>query len=297
MIIKKKFTLLKDTPNTISLSKSVIKAFQVENGPRKSFVIIKLIEDRIKHFTKDPVIDFISRLSKRESIEIVNMPNYLLPVTFNTTTNSVVINLTALGNPDISKIDPKNLYAAFTYGLCFSSLVTEQVKISEVYCPSIVGFLLGIFTRLFGKEFGLLGIYATEISKLKFLISCYILESFFGLSRDQVYKRATSISSFSHKDIEHDLDQYDFSKIEDFITSLSSLNVMPGLNKYSFTSKFLKLFGHSFLPALEDGSRFISTITTSSLSGTNVVPTFINKYNEYEYSSLLEISKNIFKKI
>lgn len=295
MIVKEKFSLLKDLPNILNLSKSVINTYKVDNGPRKIFVILKLMENRINHFTKDVIMKLLSDVRRREMINVVNIPNYLLPVTYNKSSNNSVINLIAMGSDDLSRIDPKNLYAGLVYGTTFSTLVTKQYQIEEKYFSIISNFLISIFIRLFGKDYGLLGIYSTEIPKLKFLINCYILKSFFG--SNDIYRISGSASSFNYKEIESELNRYNFSEIKDFIQSLNDFKVMPGINRYIFSSKVWSKFGYGFLPALEDCSRFMSIITTSSLSGSNIVPTFISKYNESEYAKLIEISKNIFRKI
>jgi len=297
MIIKDKFSLLKDLPNFLNLSKSVMNTYKIEGGPRKVFVILKLMENRINHFTKEPIMNMLSDIRRRERLDIVNIPNYLLPVTYNRSTNDIVINLTAMGSDDLSRHDPKNLYASLVYGLMFSILVNKKYNIDVRYFSTISNFLVSIMIRLFGKDYGLLGIYSKEIPKLKFLTNCYILNSFFGIKGNNAYRLAGSASSFDYKDIESELNKYDFYEIKDFIQALNTFKVMPGINRYVFSSKVLRLFGYGFLPALEDISRFMSIITTSSLSGTNIVPTFISKYNETEYNKLMEISKNIFKKI
>jgi len=297
MIIKDKFSLLKDLPNVLNLSKSVIDTYKIEGGPRKVFVILKLMENRINHFTKSSIMELLSDIRRRERLNVVNIPNYLLPITYNRSNHGIIINLTTMGSDDMSRHDPKNIYAALVYGLTFSVLVTKKYNIDVKYFSTISNFLVSIFIRLFGKDYGLLGIYSTEIPKLKFLTNCYILNSFFGIKGNDTYRLSSSAASFNYKEIEGELSNYDFNEIKDFIQSLSDLKVMPGINRYVFSSKVLRLFGYGFLPALEDVSRFMSIITASSLSGTNVVPTFISKYNETEYSKLIEISKNLFKKI
>jgi len=297
MIVKDKFSLLKDLPNTLNLSKSIIDTYKVEGGPRKVFVILKLMENRINHFTKDPIMNMLSDIRRREKLNIVNIPNYLLPISYNKSNNGIIINLTAMGSDDLSRHDPKNIYASLVYGLTFSILVNNRYNIDAKYFSTISNFLISIFIRLFGKDYGLLGIYSKEIPKLKFLTNCYILESFFGVKGNNAYRLAGSASSFDYKDIETELNKYNFYEIKDFIQALSTFKVMPGINRYVFSSKVLRLFGYGFLPALEDISRFMSILTTSSLSGTNICPTFLSKYNETEYNKLMEISKNIFKKI
>jgi len=295
MIVKEKFTLLKNVSNILNVSSSVIKKESIENGPRKLFVSIKLLEDRINHFTKNKIFDLLENKIERKRIHVVTFKNYPLHVGYNKSSKSIIINLSAFDTDDISRIDTKNLYACMVYGICFSEIVSGKHKISTNNFSPIVNYLLSIFIRLFGKEFGLLGIYATEIGKLKFLISCYVLSSFFGESGKSLYSKSSTVSFFNYRDIEDDLNKIDFSNIEEFIKSLSDFKVMPGMDRYRFTSKVLRFLSINFIPAIEDLARFISVITTSDISGSNIVPTFISKYNETEFSKLLTISKLIFK--
>ncbi len=293
--MKQKFTLLKDLPNVIDVPQNIIDNYTVENGDSKYFTILKLIENRITHFTKDKIYSIIRDSNKKRLFEIVNIPTYLLPITYNTKTNKIVINLISMGSKDISKIDQKNIYASVVYGFCFSELVKGNVKINKAYHEPISNFLLSVLVKLFGKEYGLLGIYSTEIKKLHFVLTCYILRAFFEIDDEKyINKRAFSLSSFDYKPIEDDLKKYDLSKIEDFILLLDQLRIMPGINKYHFSSRVLNLFGFAFLPAFEDLYRFMSIIITSSLSSATIVPTFISKYNETEFSKILEIGKQIF---
>ncbi len=293
--MKDKFILLKDLPNTLDVSSNIIENYLVENGDSKYFTILKLFESRIKHFTKDKIYSIVKDPNKKKLFEIVNIPTYLLPVTYNTKTNKIIINLIAMGSKDISRIDQKNIYASIVYGICFSELVKGNIKVNKSYYEPISNFLLSLLIKLFGKEYGLLGIYSIEIKKLHFLIASYVLKSFFEVDDESyINKKAFSLSSFNYKSIENELLKFDLSKIEDFILSLDQLRIMPGMNKYHFSSRALNLFGFSFLPALEDLFRFISIIVTSSLSSSTIVPSFISKYNETEYNRILEIGKNIF---
>ena len=51
---------------------------------------------------------------------------------------------------------------------------------------------------------------------------------------------------FNYKEFENQLNKYDFFIIDDFIKALSEMKVMPGINKYMFTSKFLTFFRQIF---------------------------------------------------
>lgn len=295
MEIKEKFNLLKNVSNVLNVSSSYIKQNSIENGPRKLFVTLKLIENRINHFTKNKIFSLLTNIKERKKVHVVTFENYPLHVAYNKRDKSIIINLSAFGTNDISRIDSKNLYACMVYGICFYEIVSGKKNIPEKSYSTIVNYLLSVLIKLFGKEFGLLGIYSSEIGKLKFLLSCYILSSFFGEKGNSMYKKASTISFFNYRDIEEQLDKVDFSNIENFIKALSDFGVMPGIDKYRFTSKVLRFLSINFLPGLEDLARFISVITTSDISGSNIVPTFISKYNETEFSKLLTISNLIFR--
>jgi hypothetical protein len=298
MVVKEKFTLLKNVPNVLHLSHNTIKAHSVSAGTRKVFVVLEMLKDRINHYTKDRVFTLISDTRKRDkTLAVVKMPNYILPVSYNVTTKQIILNITPFDTDDLypTKPDPINIYASIVYGICMADMVNGKAKIPESYFGPISSYLLSMFIRVFGKEYGLLGMYATEINKLKFLICCYIMTSFFGMSGKEVYTKATTASAFDYRDIKDKLDTYNFENIEDFIKALSELKVMPGLNRFHFTERLYRFLGVGFLPALEDLSRFVSVLTVSAITGSSVVPTFIYSYNEGEFNKIIDISKGIFK--
>jgi len=297
MVVKEKFILLKNVPNILNLSSSEIKKYSIERGPRKIFIVLELNKNRINHFSKDKVYGMISDLEKRKQIVVVNLPEYNLHVSYNRPTKQIVLNLAPFNVDDIysTEPDPKNIYTQLVYGILFSNLVTEKFKVKTSYFPQISGFLLSMFIGIFGKEYGLLSTYSDRITNLNFLTNCYVLSSFFGIIGKKSYKLASASSGFDYKDIEDSLDTYDFSNIEDFIKSLSAFSVMAGIDKYSFLNKIYRVAGLSFVPAIEDLSRFICIMTCISMKGSNIVHTFISKYNEDTFNRILEISKLAFK--
>lgn len=296
MIVKEKFTLLKGIPNLTRYSSSVIKASEVDSGPRMVFVTVQMSERRISHFSKDYIMKFVSNVQERKSIKLVTLSDYMLPVAYNTPDKGMIINLHSFNTDDISQVDPRNIYGCLVYGICLSSLVTGRVKIPATYASVFVNYLLSVFIRLFGKEYGLVGVYATEIPKLKFLISCYIHTAFFDSgNRENIYRKSATLAGFDYRPELDQFNKFNFSKIEDFIEALSKLKVMPGINRYSFTAKFLKHLGVNFLPAIEDASRFVSILTTSTVSGSTIIPKFIYTYNEREFARIIEISKRMFR--
>lgn len=297
MIVKETFTLLKGTPNLLNMSDRVVSAYETsENSPREVFALLKLNERSIVHFAKNRIFDLIGNVEKREKIQIVKFENYILPVTLNKSSKKMVINLKAFDVNDIIRLGAKNLFASLVYGYCFASLIDNKIKVGEIYAGVITNFLLSVFIRIFGREYGLLGVYAEGIPKLKFLIACYILASFFGVkNHKKLFNKAISFAPFDYQDIYDKLIKYNFSDISQFIRALSELKVMPGITQYSFTSKILRFLSLNFLPALEDLSRFISIIVTSSVKGSSLVPAFIASYNKFEYNKILEIGKLIFR--
>ncbi len=256
------------------------------------------MKNRVSHYTKDAIFNLISDLKAREKIHVVVLPDYSLPVSYNRPTKGQIINLSPFGIKDIdtAKPGPQNLYALMVYSIVFSELVSGKFKVSDKYSSPIASYFTSVLLRLFGKEYGLLGSFSSEIGKLKFLTNSYILASFFGKEGPAAFKRASAASAFDHRPIADKLKKYDFKNINDFILSLSELGVMPNLTKHAFTGKVLKQFGFNFLPALEDLSRFVAIVATSDIKGSTVVSTYLNKYNERDYNRVLEISKALFKK-
>ena len=298
MNVQDKFSLLKNVNNVLRLSSSAISKAEISNVPRKLNATLQINERRISHYTKDYIYGIVSDPKKRDIFKIVTMSDYLLPVSYNVSSRGIIINLKAepFKTDDISQVDPRNLYACLVYGLCFSNLVTGKTKLPDSYAYVIINYLLSVFIRLFGKEYGLVGVYATEIPKLKFLLSCYIYTSFFGLSNsNEIYKKSSTIAGFDYRQEKDQLDKFDFSKIESFVDALSKMRVMPGISRYSFTAKFLRHLGINFLPAIEDLSRFVSTLVVSTVSGSTIVPKFIYTYNETEFVRIIDISKRIFR--
>ena len=298
MIVKEKFDLIRGIDNVLHMSAPEIERASIEIGPRKVFVILDLMKNRISHYTKEKVFNKVTNLSEREFIHVVNLPNYPLPVSYNVPTKSMVLNIAPFGVDDLetNKPGPFNLYALMVYAIVFSDLIAGKVKVTDRYAKVIADYLVSVFIRLFGKQYGLLGSFSTQIPKLKFLVNLYVLESFFGLKGVGAYKKAATASAYNFKEIAPQLTGYDLSNINNLISALSDFGIMPNMNRHLFAAKFLRFFGINVMPALEDCSRFVATITTSDIKGSNVISTHLSKYNEKEFGKILEISKVIFKR-
>jgi hypothetical protein len=296
MVIKDSFRLVSGAPNIFNVSGSVVSSYQKEeNNPQQVFTILELKKKSINHFTNNVILNLVRDKEKRESIQVVKIDSYPLPVSYNVPTKGMIINLKYFEVNEISNMSPNDLYAALVYAYSFRNLVTGKFKISESYIPIIVNYLLSFYVQVFGKEFGLVGIYAAGIPKLKFLVACYIISSFFGYkSGKELFKKASSVAPYLYANEFNQLIQYDFSHIEEFIKAVSDLKVMPGLALTSFTSKLFRFFGINILPALEDCSRFFSVILITSIPGSRMIPRNLYKYNEKEYFKLIDITRRMF---
>ena len=296
MIVKDRFRLVSNAENVIHVSPSTIDKYSSEeNNPRHVFAILELKKKSISHFTSQVIMDWVSNIKKRESIEVVNIEEYPLPVTFNPPTRGNIINLKPFSVDEVSSMSPNDLYASLVYSYAFEKLVTKKYKISEEYAKIIVNYLLSFFVQIFGKEYGLVGIYASGIPKLKFLVACYILGAFFGYQTGPtLFQKASTIAPYLYSEDIELLRKYNFLLVEDFISSLSDLKVMPGLTVTKFTSKLYRFFGINILPAMEDCSRFFSVILTSSVPGNRLVPKYLFKFNQTEYMRMIDITRRIF---
>lgn len=296
MIIKDKFQLVSGAPNIFNVSESVVKTHQIEeNNPRHVFAVLELKKNSIKHFTTPTIFNLIKDKKKREAIQVVKIESYPLPISYNKSSKGMLINLKPFEVDEISSMNPNDLYAALVYSYAFSALVTKKFKISESYAKIIVNYLLSFYVQVFGKEYGLVGIYAAGIPKLKFLIACYVLSAFFGYKTDKkLFSKASTLAPYLYANEYTQLSKYNFSQIDGFIKAASELKVMPSLSVVVFTSKLYKYFGINILPAIEDCARFFSVILTSSVPGSRIITRNLVKYNEKEYFKLIEIMRRLF---
>lgn len=295
MVIKESFRLVSKTPNVLNMSESIMRSFyNEENSPRHVFATLELKKKNFVHFTNKKIFDLISDIKKREDLKILNF-DYALPVSFNKPTKDLVVNLKPFQVLEISNMSSNDLYGAIVYAYAFAMLVNKKFKISESYASIIINFMLSFYVKAFGRAYGLVGIYASEISKLKFLIACYILVAYFGHNIDKkLFSKAASLAPYMYHTEYDELRSYNFREITGFVDALSNLKVMPGLTVTKFTSTLYKYYGVNMLVALEDLSRFFSVILTSSVPGSRVVPRYLVQVNEQEYFKLVEIMRRMF---
>ena len=298
MIIKDKFTLIKDVNNYFTMAKPDLDSLKIDIGPRKMFVMLEMTKGNIAHYTKDRIFNILTNIKEREKkLAIVNMPEYAFHVSYNKPSDTIIINLSAFGVKDITtKPSPQNLYASMIYGIVLSDIISGRQQISYKFAKSFVDYITAILLRSFGKKYGLLGSFSNKIVLLKFLVSCYVLASFFGIEKNELYKKAIQIVPIEYRPMQPYLDKHDFSNIIDFLIVLSEFQVFPNINRHLFVSEIIKKYQFTFLPALEDIARFVSILTTSEVKGTEIVPTYLDKYQLDAYQNILQISKAIFKR-
>lgn len=301
MKYKENFNLLKGVPNVLNVSGSVLTTNVLKDGHEKIRTVLGLTEKSISHFTKEKVMKFVNSKNFKNDVIITNLDNYNIPITYNIKTKQIIINLTPLEVDDITAVkpDPRVVYALVVYGMIFSHIIREsKINISYKTASTIVNFYLSMFVRIFGKKYGLVGAYSTEIPKVKFLLAVYILVSFFKKNADRItLNEASAMSQFNYREMETELSSYDFDNFNDLIKALSDFNAMPGLNKYNFTADVLRQVGMTFLPAFEDMSRFFSIMTVSSIPGSTLIPGHISRYNEPEYRKLVGITLSLFNNL
>ena len=162
IIVKDKFGLIKGVPNVLHLSEGQIKTHRVQNGVKNLTFVLQLFRNRINHFTKDYVFEVLKNCEKEKNIELINLPTYNLYTSYNVPTKQMIINIapfpSGIDNIYPNEPDTKNVYACVVYAICFNNLVTGKYPLNESYVSTIVNYFLTLFIRLFGKEYGLLGL-------------------------------------------------------------------------------------------------------------------------------------------
>lgn len=291
-MIKKKITLLGNTDNLFSFSDNVIDNYLIDEDARNSF---QTYVDNFSHRSKSHVTyKYIKKHidNKFEKFDVVRMTKYPLPVTFNTTTRRAVINISALGKRSVNSIEPRDLYALVCYAHTFANLVMSDINKSLDGLVS--DFMSAIFLKTFAKRFGLVGSYEALVPSMRFLVTTYVLVSFFDYSPSAAYKKAVALSKFKIDTIKIDLNSYDFSKITNLIGALDKSGTMPGLNLYMFISTMMNRYGNYNLVLFEDLSRFYSLLFTSTINSNTIITPQLIYINEKLSDKIL---KGIYRDI
>jgi len=297
MIIKEKFSLLKDVNNILYIDEKTLNNNVIDKSNEKMLAVLELIIKKTNHFSKKKVFQYLTNKKYSNVVKVGVLDNYVLPVSYNKPTDNIIINLSFFNTDDISANNPGpfNIYACLVYGIIFRALANKKFKLTETYVAPISNFLISLIIRAFGKQYGMLGSFSNEIVKVKFLLNCYILASFFGVKQD-LFKTSSLYYQYDFRDIEQQISKIDFSVINGFVEALNKSGAMPNITRHTFAAKILSMYTFNFIPGLEDLARLMSLICASDISGNSISPTYISKYNATAYGALLNFSRMVFSK-
>ena len=122
------------------------------------------------------------------------------------------------------------------------------------------------------------------------------MAAFFNYSiNERLLKTAAVYAPYDFQEEKMAILKYDFKDVTQFIRALSEMRVLPGIKVRGFTSKVYRFLDLSFMPALEDVSRFVCILLTSDIKGSTIVRSFLYKFNQGAYDQVIEISKKAFK--
>jgi len=297
-IIKPDFELVRNAENIINFSNA--KKIEIDDWYRKIKNIFGLLDKSFKHDGLKTLMKIINNETLTKKIfDVVlfpdNIPEYHLPGCYNIYDKKVLINIGFYQIDDISITKPsaKALYSIFIYNYILYRVHSKKVKFPVDISINIVNYYTSLFMSMFGKQYGMIGIYTNKIPKLKFLIACYILASYFGLKNNELYNKAQSYSTHIFDNIEQ-LNNYNFQTVNDFVKALSDYDIFPGFNVYKMIGRFYTSFGISFLAAFEDFGRFIAMISVISITGNGIAPFFISKYNKQAFNNILKIIRIVY---
>jgi len=293
MKIKETFTLIKGVPNILNLSKSQLEALTLEgNSTKHVYATLELKKNVIRHFAFDKILEYVRNLKTTNDLNIVVDTNYPFVTSYSRKAHSKIINIAPFNAKDLARVAYMNIYASVLYAYTFDSLINKRLRIPENMVQVISNYWFSLFVQVFGRDYGMTGTYSNKLPGLKFMITLYLMISFFDRKQSKAtYNLAKQYSGFSYEDKEEILNQLDLFNVRDFIRGLSLMEIMPGFNIIKFTTKVHRIFDVQMLPGFEDLSRFMSLIMTSSVSQQTIAKPFIKKYRPKAYVHMLDYMK------
>jgi len=287
-MIKTKLTLLNNVDNILSEPQTYSESYKIDSEKFEQFYDgVKLFSKRAKSHLTFKYVDFHIQ-NNFKFLDIVTIPKYPLLAVYNKETKKCLINLSATTKTRPENIDPRDLYTMIVYGHCCSVLSNVEVdeKYSEVFCE----YMALLFLKIFSKKYGITGSYIELIPQFKFIISLYVLVSFFGMDMDSAKKKASALAKFDHRKINVDWNEYDMSNPTYMIRLLSVTGVCNGLNTYKFVETMIKYFGPMNLAIFDDLMRFSSVMFSSTInSNTFFSPLFQIAYSQQKFFKINEI--------
>ena len=281
-IPKKELSLLNNMDNVLNTSQSTINGFKIDEFDYENIIrTITLLLHRVNHFSSSLMVRKTEEGFK--DIDFVRFIKYSLPATYNIKTGRVIINIQDFGKKEVTNIDPRSLYATIFYGYLTKLYTLKPLPIKENI--TVCDYVSDMIAQMFGKKYGILASYQDMLPKLRFVVICYILTSFFGVPQHNTYNRATR-GGASLKDFNIDIKDYDLRDTKEFIKLLSD-TVFNGISVATFVSFILKNknLGIRAIPMFEDEMRFMATIGVSTLPSGGMYPPYLATYNRNMYNS------------
>ena len=290
MRIKESFELIKDKAgqqvfNISPVTANTLQAFQVDDDDKHHLQILAKGYNRA-HGGGSYVTD------NMDSCLIIRMKEYPLPG-FVSKDHVPVINLSVLPSQFVSDYSAPDIYSMFLYSLTLQSFIKRQPFEKDIDIH-IANFYIAAFMKFFSKKHGLQGSYKHLIPNLQVIIALYVHSGIMGeeitpMIVNKLASRyyASGASSLNSK--------YDLSTTIGFLHTLKINNIIS-LSENSFSQMIINTSGLSSLPAYEDGSRFFSTLTASSISGSSVFSSFFRKINKNIYEKIVYMSLQNIKK-
>jgi len=281
---KKTLELLgKNTLNYFAFPQATIDAYSVDQEDKELFRnTLDLFSKKAKsHLSYQYVKQHLN--TGLVDIDIVRISKYPLPVAYNISTKKSVINISALGKRVIGSIEPRDIYTLVLY--CHVASRISKLALSD--SDLVAQYLSAIHLKIFSKSYGLTGSYSRLIPELRYLITVFVLVSFFGFAPELAFKRAVAVSRFDISSLKINLPDYDFSKISQLVKALGDAGTLPGINLYKYISLMIRNFGVTNIVLLEDLMRFCSCMMCATINGNTVVPPYIQSYNPKLFKNLI----------
>lgn len=284
-MLKQKLKLVSNAENIFNFSQSTIDSYLIKSEDREKLIsMVKLYLPRMRNHYSGNIMTKLLK-NDLQSFDIVVLSKYPLYAAYNTSTRKIVVNMSEWSRKDILNVASADLYALIFYGYVCAYYSVN--KLDKNLISSISNFISSMFFQLFSKQYGLSGSYLDLLPKMRYLITIYIMVSFFDIKQKAAYKLATGMAKVNYESLKMDLNKYNFSDIGSFIKVLSDSDILPGFDLYVFTSKMVKRFGVRSICLFEDSMRFMATMAGGSVTGVSIFPPYFEIFNSSVYKDII----------
>jgi len=289
------FKLLKGISNNLALSERDLFKLSVDEGLSRLSSVINLSLSGQKYLKLLGSKGIVTEIqNKKVAVVLLDYP---LISSYNERTGHIVLNLKPLGAETITATKPLSytLFAALLSGLTLKNFANSKLTKNSLPVLDVVSFMFSLYIGVFSKKFGLT-VYREKMQMLSFLLSIFIGQSFFSYTFKKALNMAYVNSSIQYdRKLEEQVSQFDFTSILDFIKSLNYMGALNGITISFFMQTFYKYFGLEFLPALENLSRFVSFLASSTITSNGVYATFLYKYNIDSFNNIIESASKVLR--